>query len=209
MGTNESTDLASKIMADIRANREIEDSQARLANSFPHIDSIRHQVRSNDLPTILALTDHNQEGVRGLAFSLLKSMDNDPEIMSYLQTLWRRRTDFNTRQNIMWRILDFADLSPEFHRQIFRFVKKNWSEFIEIQTRFMGGGKGPVHVMPAVESRLANPGFPESKHWAYLCASFACQDPAQIQELLTRYKNSEASIVGEVVVELFEKTENN
>jgi hypothetical protein len=93
--------LVARVMDDIRRGEPLDDATAKQANSYPLIGVMRQLVRSEDVPEILALTDSDHESVRGLGLSLLKTVENRPEIRSFLEQLWRKRTDLSARQNIM------------------------------------------------------------------------------------------------------------
>ncbi len=74
------------------------------------------------------------------------------------------------RAHLMWRILDYPSLPSEWHRKIFDFIietEENWKEFKEVSAKFLGT---PQTIVISVLKRLAEPTFPESKKWAYLCS---------------------------------------
>ena len=200
--------VAESVVEDIRDGEPLQEDVALACNSRPQIDVIRSLITREDAPKLLALTESEQECVRGLAFSLLKRIENTPETEAFLKDLWRRRRDFATRHAIMWRILDFTDLEREFHEEMYRFVRENWDDFLAGQLRFMGGEQGPPGVLPSVRSRLTDPAFPRSKDWAFLCILPASDDPEGCRELLESYLTSDNSIVSKVATEMSAEIRN-
>lgn len=156
--------LSAAVISYLRENRPSEDD-ADLLNRLPLIDRLRGQVREENIPHLLDVVETESGAVAALYLSLLRSATSKPEVQRRLRARWDSADAF-LRAHLMWRLLDDPELPPAWHRELFNFVLDNWAEFHEVSLRFLGT---PDTVVTRALLRIADPSFPPTKKWAYLC----------------------------------------
>jgi hypothetical protein len=86
------------------------------------------------------------------------------------------------QSHLLWRILDDPDLPAEWHQRLFDFVLGEWATFQAVSAKFLGPRE---ELVVRTLERYADPAFPESKKWAYLCrVPRASADPKAERALL-------------------------
>jgi hypothetical protein len=194
--------IASKLLEDLRSGCIPDKELAESIDALPQIDYVRSAVTRADLPGLFRMAQSFDRPIRGLALSLLRAYSNDQEVKEFLGRLWDERTDYDTRWFLMWRILDDPELEANMHRRVYTFVRENWDRWLCDCTRFHGG---PDALLASLRSRLKDPSFPPSKHWAYLAACLGSPQGGEARALLLEYADSKASIVADVVADLLSK----
>jgi hypothetical protein len=175
--------VAKAIMKDIRDGTPLDDDVAASCNSLPLVDWLRNEVRPQDADRVLDMFSSAKPGLVALGASLLRGLKDVTGMQDRLQTEWELRRDFDHRYRLMWRLLDYP-LTADFHDQLYRFTRENWSAFLAGQPSFFGAGPD---VLPSVETRLADRRFPPTKAWAYLCCAKASPDTDGVTRLLRSY----------------------
>jgi len=193
--------LAQKVVDDLRAGVALDEALGVELTQYPQIDYLRQQVATQDVEMLLRTANSTNQGMRALAHALMPRLQQDERIREYLLWQWRDtpREDYAQCRRLMWLLLNYDDLDTDIHREIYDFICCHLEHWLEDVVIWCGG---PAEVLPAVQARLADPLFPESKAWVYLMCGLAEEDPARRCEfggMLPRYEHSNASIVADVV----------
>lgn len=191
--------LAKCVMDDLRAGTILDEQFARALNARPQIDHLRSQVTVDDAALVVDVINSRDDATKWLGVALTKRIIHMPAIRELLHGLWRSTTDYETRYNIMWRLLDDPTLETEWHQEIYEFVRENWTMWLK-DTEPFHAKTGDVLV--AVEARLVNSEFAESKNWVYLCLAVADPRVDRVKTLLTQYIESDQSIVATVAKDM-------
>jgi hypothetical protein len=163
--TAKPSDIADVVVGFMRRGRVPDECDADYLNRLPIVDELRARITEQDLIWIWPVID-NESGERfGLFLSLLRKFTTRSDVQEHLRKRWRSATSF-ARAHLMWRILDDPKLSAAWHKKLFAFVLKNWQDFQGVSLKFLGT---PQTVVVQTLKRLADPSFPASKKWAYLC----------------------------------------
>lgn len=191
--------LALKVMEDLRSEQPLDDNLANALYKYKIIDHLRLKVKSDDFELLCNYIRTGSAAMRGLAIGMLKYLLEDEKNRELLFDLWQHFEDFQTKMNIMFRLLDIPELENSKHEMLYAFVKQNWQRFMQTARDFPAQGESVIEVQ---QRRIADPAFPETKKWIYLCLSLASDDTKKVIELLNQYTESNASIVAKVAVDL-------
>lgn len=191
--------LANKVLQDLRSGHSLNDDLAKELNLPPAIDSLRPKIKKEDRDMLIALGKSRKRGARGLALALLKTLGKDKKVKDFFREFWKKTRDYNTKHDVMWRLLDYGQLEVELHREIFEFVIRDFDRWV---TKAGAWPKGDSNVIPFVKDRLANPHYPKTKAWVYLCLSFASNNKREVGQLLDKYISSGEPIVRELASRL-------
>jgi hypothetical protein len=178
----------------LRSGKAISDEDAVLTNQWPEVDAGRKLIREEDVPKLLSLAAREQHPVKATAITLLQPFATRPEVSERLMQLWKE-DDFETRYAVLWRLLDDPQLPAPIHREIFEFIRNNWSRFLNVAG---GWYDEPERIIPAVRDRLNDPKFPDSKTWVYLCVLASSPDKDTARELVSGYATSNDPFLREV-----------
>jgi general nucleoside transport system ATP-binding protein len=187
------------------AENELDENLAWELNKYPYINYLRSQIKERDIDTVIRLFEsNNQKGIRLLAINMLQNVKNDERVLLFLLKQWQKHSEYDVRNQLMWRLLDYSDLEIQVYESIYNFVMGNWDKWLMNQIRWAGG---PDNVLGTFENRMNDTTFPESKHWAYLCACMGSPDKESVKNLLLRYAESSVSINAKVAKDLLEKVD--
>jgi len=187
----------------IWAECELDENLAWELNKYPYINYLRSQVKEKDIDKVIKLFEsNNQKGIRLLAINMLQNVRNDKRVRVFFHNKWQKHSEYDVRNPLMWRLLDYSDLEIKVHESIYDFVMENWDKWLENQVQWAGG---PDNVLSTFENRLNDTSFPETKHWAYLCACMGSQDKESVRNFLLRYAESSISINAKVAKSLLGK----
>lgn len=160
------------------------EQDADILNRLPLIDYLRHEVVESDIAFIQAAITEQRPELAGLLLSLLRKFDTRPAIQAFLSMKWKSASPF-LKAHLMWRLLDAENMTDDMKREILDFVLNNWAVFNEVSSKFLGA---PNTIVSAVRSRLADPSFPASKRWSYLCRVVEpATDKSAAKALITLY----------------------
>lgn len=202
MQENEYRDIAEKACQDLRDGKILDNELAYKLNSVPQVDYCRALIQDSDegwlkniasSPSVPPLT-------RELCISLMHPLcrKNNRDIRDYLENLWKSSDQYNIKMQLMWRLLDYDDLTVDLHRDIYgNFVIPNWDKWLPYVVDKFGGKE---EVFSSCSRRLQNSDFPASKAWIYLCVASGCnkEELPEVKKLIKQYLNSRDSINSEV-----------
>ncbi len=200
--TVESAILAEAILVEMRRGAVPAESDADYLNRLPIVDELRTRIKEQDLAWIWPVIDGERGERLGLYLSLLRNFTKRPEVQSRLRERWGSATPFG-RAHLIWRILDDPDLPQEWHRTLFAFVLENWEDFQRVSLKFLGT---PQTVVVQALKRIADPSFPGSKKWAYLCrVPTVADDPDAAKALVSVGLLMKDEFTREVAAELLRR----
>lgn len=179
--------FATQLMQDIRSGAGIPAEVVKDAYRYPQIDYLRKQVREADLTLLLDLARTQGTPTAALALGLLQPFRERAEVDALLRSLWDTHSDFEVRYNVLFRLLDSPTLDPALHDEVYEFVISNLDSFIPAREYWYGG---PQEVLESIRNRLADPAFPNSKAWVYLCSAVASSDEEGARTLIVSYLDS-------------------
>lgn len=157
--------IARSVVSALRDKRVPTEIECEQLNQLPIIDEIRTEIEDSDLSWIWPVVDCDNGERAGLFLSLLRQYSHQGDVQSRLRSRWKTAGPF-IRAHLMWRILDDPSLPTEWHERLFHFVLTEWEAFQKVSLKFLGT---PQTVVTQVLKRIADPAFPKSKKWAYLC----------------------------------------
>jgi len=188
--------LAQKLVDDLRAGQELPVELQR-AYSSVLADAVRKQIQPADWKWIRSMCNSPSEYLRRLAIDLTRNIRDLPEVRPLLEDMWRQQgLPVSVRIALQARLLDYEDLTEEWHRELFKFTLNNWEEYLQ-EVRQWVAASGPI--LNFCRQRLNDPNFPRSKRWFYICNAAAADDPKEAREFIENYKNDEDPFVREVV----------
>lgn len=158
---------ARKAMEDLRAGVALDQKLIDLLHEKRHMSCLRKEARDADLPLLLKLAGDDDEYVHKLAVGILQPWESRPEVKALFFELWNKWKGPYPRINLMFRILDYEDLTPEWHSELYHYIRvpENWKAFLNTQVGYMGEGssyegKGKRReVLANVESSLVQCGL--------------------------------------------------
>jgi len=163
--------VADAVAAWLREGHQPSEQEANSLNRLPLVDLLRDRVAEDDLGDglswLLAVVNEQSGELAALALSLLRRCSTRADIRDLLHGRWADAAPF-LRAHLLWRILDDPDLPTSWHEELFEFVMSDegWPVFREVSLRFLGT---PQTVVLQALKRIADPSFPDTKKWAYLC----------------------------------------
>lgn len=159
--------VADALVCSMRSRVRPDERTADLLNRLPIVDRLRSRIEIGDVEDWVRPVLNEETGeVAGLYLSLLKRHDTVPDVAKDLKRRWEVAKSPFMRAHLMWRILDDPDLEEDWHRRIFAFVMEEWQTFHEVSLKFLGT---PESVIFKVLRRMADPDYPDTKRWSYLC----------------------------------------
>lgn len=194
--------IADKVLEDLRNNGELKDDLADVLNSYQWLVFWRQRISVEDKEwlkeTVLAKKSHTSE----LCITLMHPLREENDIKELLFSLWNSpSSDYFTKMQVMWRLLDYADLSDKTINEIYQYVFADWNTWLPYMVKKFGGADRAYE--NCIE-RLNNPGFPESKKWVYLCILVGSSKIDEAKTVISRYKDSKTSINVLVAKDLIE-----
>lgn len=156
--------VAGAILSSIRRGTMPGPEEAGTLDRRPLIDLLRDRVRDTDRDLLVKIVGERGDEVAGLAASLLRH-EIDSELFDFYARRWRGSPPY-LKNRLMWRMLDYDELRPEWHHHFFEFVRQNWEVFREFNIVFYSGSGVASR---SIGERLGDPSFPRSKKWVYAC----------------------------------------
>ncbi len=180
--------LGEKLIDDLRSGAQLPSELLGLANQVEIVDVLRKYVGIEDFRWIRSMCDSKEDGAQQLGLSLVRNIQNEKVVRSYLEEMWKnkdnRKLSFNTEIVLQSQLLWYSDLDLGFHKSIWDSLVKHWDEWISEVKSWTGGAE---NVLAYIESRVKDPRFPKSKHWYYICCAPASNDPIKVRELIEGY----------------------
>jgi hypothetical protein len=158
---------ADAVLKQLRAGCLPNDKEAAILDRRLQIDALRNRVVSGDIPILIEILEHGCDPTAGFATSLLRHHRRDSRVRNGLEERWSTANAY-LKNRIMWRLLDCEDLDPGWQMEFRRFVCAEWETFQEFNRTFYGASD---IALKGLGSRLADPSFPGSKKWIYLCCA--------------------------------------
>jgi hypothetical protein len=184
--------LSKKAIDDLRNNKQLDEDLADALNSYPLLDCQRKHIIIEDKGWLKSLASSSQSHIAELCINLMHPLREEKDIKELLFDLWESSSSkYNIKMQIMWRILDYEEISEEMHKSIYSFVRSNWEKWINYVVEKFGGKN---KVLESCQERLQNPAFPKSKAWVYLCIAVGSDNTVEAKNLIENYINSKASI---------------
>jgi len=183
--------LSEKVFEDLRKKQKIPANLYFEFNKYPIIDNFRKKVKKNDLDLILALLESKAKEELYFGLSISKNLINEQQIKKRIFEIWENSSDYKTKREVMWRILDIPDLPIKIHKEIYEFVKTNWDDWTKDTLAFYGNED---HILEAVIKRSSDRSFPESKHWVYLCLATLSKNRGAAKNFIKKYIESNITI---------------
>lgn len=176
--------LVDKLVDDIRSTRPLPSQLCQALFRYPIINDLRRRINPDDFLIIHSLCESDDDAVRNLGFALLQNIRQE-RVRCYLEEVWQRPLlSFKLRTNLQAELLNYPELSQDYHEQLFRFTLDNWQPWLQGIVDWCGGGEG---VLKYCTGRLSDPKFPKSKRWLYVCAAAASNDLAAARNLIGSY----------------------
>lgn len=150
----ENTDILLDVQTKIIIDGERESSDLNKAHAFADflIESIQNQ---NDIP----------DSALNKIQIFRKSIDNR-ELYDKLLEAWYKSSNWNLKQELLWRILDSKFADEKIHESVYKFITSNWSQFIlksQNQEYFR-----KENIQQEVQKRMESKQYPVEKNWLYL-----------------------------------------
>jgi hypothetical protein len=172
-------------------------------NSTPFMLAVRPRVQESDLGWIFARLAEVSDARAGLYVGLLSKWVTTERVRTFLKSHWEIASPY-VRSQLLWRMLDDPELSPEWHTTLFEFVLAEWEEFQTASRKFLGTAHELV-LSRALE-RYADSAWPASKKWAYLCSALGASDyPGALKLVLRLGELSGDQFQAEVAARLHQK----
>jgi hypothetical protein len=167
-------------------------------NETPLIDDLRGRIEPGDIGWLKRMAQDSGEEQSALGISLLRSVQKESEVRQFLFDLWKNDTSYHRRWWVMFRLLDYPDLSIEMHRELFQFAKTNWTRWLDDVVNYFGG---PAELLKALQARLADTSWPESKTWVRVIEAVGASDEEAISKFLSwvSAKRPQAPLVSEAL----------
>lgn len=121
-----------------------------------------------------------------------------PEGKGYINN-WTGATNPEDKFLALFKATDYADIPRTLHEEMYAFVKATWALWESYVRNWHPAPLG------AVCERLANPLFPASKAWVYLCVAAVNGDALAVTELLKKYAHVEDAFTQYVAVDLLRR----
>lgn len=192
--------VAERIVEDLRTNKQLNEDLAEALNSYEWLGNLRKLITVKDKDWLRQIILANQSPVGELCINLMHSIREEKDVKEFLFDLWRAPSSkYWTKMQVMWRLLDYPDLSEDIHKNIYEFMRSDWNKWITYVVEKFGGKN---EVLESSKERLSNPSFPESKAWVYLCIAAASDNSTDAKNLIAKYARSKSSINAVVVNDL-------
>ena len=154
----------------------------------PYIDLMRERINISDLSKLKELIYSFNPLKRELGLALLQKIKDHPAIKTFLLSLWFESESYDQKMDVMFRILDYQDLSDEIHKDIYEFIQINWDRWITDCIKWHANNNAS-NILSAVKKRLEDKRFPISKAWIYLLMSTASPYKKETSQLIEKFVN--------------------
>ena len=191
--------IAGKVMHDLRNRVVFSDEFAVKIVQKPIFDNLIKRVQDSDKEIIITLINAENSYSSWLGILLSRGIKSEPDILNILKQKWDLSDEYIVKRALVARLLDYKELSREFHFKLYEFVRKNWKKYISDIAYFMGGRE---NVLTGCLDRLNDKFFPKSKAWIYLCVLTYSPEREKVARTIESYISSKSSINSEVAKEL-------
>lgn len=181
MSTKLADYVSDHAIKDLRENRLSGNSLLCELNRPPIIDSLRSRIQAPDIELLQHMAKDKRSGVSALGISLFRKVQHDPDVRRFLFDLWRKDKRYDRRWWVMFRLLDYENLSVKFHQELFQFTTDNWKPWLADQASYFGGAENLLKVL---ETRLKNPSWKKSRTWERVLSSLGASDDKFLTEFL-------------------------
>jgi len=181
--------LSEQVVIDIRNGVVFDSGLTAELCQEPYINHIRKLILEIDLKFLNLYMNDSDKSKMQFGFALLQNIKHLPEVRKVLEDRWITVKSFEERKNIMYRLLDYSDLTMQYKIEIWNFVIEYWDEWVADFLKFNCQGEMEL-VLSAFESRLNDNRFPKSKHWIYLLSASVSPNKQGLIQLFNRYYNS-------------------
>jgi len=179
-----------KIIDDIRREVVLPSKLIKEISSVPMIDLLRDQIVEEDIDHLKIYMMSKDNALIQFAIALFQNIKDSPQIKKELHLLWKNSITFDEKMNVMFRLLDYPDLSKEIHISIYDFTTQNWDRWIKECVKWQAADD-INNVLDAMKTRLKDKRFPLNKAWVYLLMATASPDREGCHELINKYTNKE------------------
>ncbi len=184
--------LVSKIWSDIRTGRAspllADHELARAIVHHPLIDDLRELATEDDVEHLKLYINSEDVSVQSIGTTLIRNLRHLPGVRRLFIERWQGPGGYKTKWTSMWRLLDYEDLEPEIQYEILDFVHKYREQWVEgCLTHYNTGVEGEdlwEGALKAINARLSDKDFPETKSWVYLLLASFHPDQARVCKVL-------------------------
>jgi hypothetical protein len=195
--------IAKHLVEDCRSGHQMTATLCRAMHNEQVVRIARKLIQESDFEWIKKMCDSAEEDVCRLGLSLMRPLAIRRNLREFFLNLWTKwENSYPVRAELLHRITDFEDLPITIHKELFSFVVNNWESWIDAVRKWTGGSR---YVIDYCKRRLADPDFPVSKHWVYLCSAVASNNPSEARELITDYMQQAREKLNQEVVSFLEQ----
>jgi len=195
-----SEDVAAVVVQDLRAGQVPSGDLCRVLKTYPLLDDIREEIQLDDWPAVRELCEPKNGDVCRLGFGLTSEFSDQPEARRYLKQMWERDDlPSGVRYELLSRLCDSPDLPQEMHEELFAFIQNDWDGWLAAVEQWIGD-RGDV--LDHCKSRVADPRYPESKTWVYLCCVLVSDDAAAALEWVAPHEEDDDPFTEKVAKEV-------
>ena len=193
MNDNTATDQVSRLRGGYRPT----EAELSAWNVASVMDGLRHEISESDLPWIMPAIAEDDGSRAAFHLALLQPLATRPDVRDVLVRRFGTASPY-LKSQLLWRLLDDADLSGAIHEDLFQFVLSDWESFQSSSVSFLGS---PSEILAAALGRLAE--CIPSKRWIYLCClpQYAA-DQRPVKGLLSVASGSADAFTSRVAVAL-------
>jgi len=155
--------MVNELVSRLRSGYRPTDSEISDWNVAQNIDGLRRQVMESDLAWIMPAIAEDDGPRAAFYLALLQPLAAKAEVRDLLTRRFETASPY-LKSQLIWRLLDDADLPAAVHETLFQFVMSDWQSFQGSSVAFLGS---PSEILAAALGRLAD--CLASKRWIYLC----------------------------------------
>ena len=165
---NKSGDITASVSGD----------EARYLDRIPYVEMLRSKITDDDLPWLMDALKNGEDGLAGLACSLLdKYVSSHREVRELFEEMWKVGSPY-LNNRIMWRLLEFKDTAEAMHDEFVRFINAEWTSFRDFNLQFYS----PDAVGDIMQRLVSKPAH---KKWVYLyCVPEVVADPKEARKII-------------------------
>lgn len=178
--------LAAKVIDDIRKGAILSTDLIKVLCTVPIIDYLRREVEEKDIDYLMKYLQSEDNILVQFALALFQKNKDIPEVKEKLFLLWAESKTFDEKMNVMFRILDYPNVSIEIHTSIFDFIINNWDRWIS-ECIIWQAENDKNKILDSIKIRLKDNRFPASKSWVYLLMATASPDKNELRNLINEY----------------------
>ena len=194
--------ICNEFLRGLKNGVPVEDELIKVLMKKPFIPELRKLIEPKDKKFILSLMNSDVQITRTLGVSLSKHIEMDEHIRDALNESWEICTDYETRFNLMYRLLDDKEADEEIINVIYMFVRENMERWRRDVIAWEGGKD---RILENVQSRYKK--HPKHKTWVYLYELFWApeKDKPEAKAIIEEFKNSDYHLNKKVALEILEE----